>query len=36
MAKTKPFDNYSDEYDSWFEEHETIKNWNSEGKKTCA
>lgn len=24
MAKTKPFDNYSDEYDSWFKDHETI------------
>lgn len=22
MAKTKPFDNYSEEYDSWFEENE--------------
>jgi SAM-dependent methyltransferase len=24
VTKTEPFDKYSDEYDSWFDEHETI------------
>lgn len=24
MTKTEPFDKYSDEYDSWFDEHKTI------------